>query len=317
MQNAITIHDTTVAPGREALIKLSAGRLPSGNLLQICTHVFHSRRPGPTVLVLGGVHGDEINGVAIVGQALREDLFSDLRCGTVIAIPLLNLYGFIHFSRELPDGKDVNRSFPGNSKGSLASRVARLLTQHILPHADLGVDFHSGGNGLYNYPQIRFSGDDPSSETLARAFGAPFLIAKRPIARSLRKAALRDKKPILVFEGGENHRHDPFATHKALEGLRRLLQAQGMVGGKAEPARCRLFRKTAWMRAPRAGMFYGAKAAGQRVRKGEPLGRIDDPQSRSSVTVFATRDGYCIGHRNSPVISQGDALFHLAYEMED
>lgn len=315
-QEPITINGITVEPGQRSLVRLPVGRLPSGNLIQIGVNVFHSEQAGPVLLVLGGVHGDEVNGVEIVRRTLRYGLFEKLLRGTVIAIPVLNLYGFINFSRDLHDGKDVNRSFPGTRRGSLASRVAYSLTKKVLPVVDFGVDFHTGGNGVYNYPQIRYTADHPESEQLARAFGAPFLLAKKPLARSLRKAALRAGKPILVFEGGENLRLDEYSTQRALEGLRRLLYSQGMTDEPGPPASCRSLSKTTWIRAPRAGMFRWSKGAGLRVRRGEPIGRISDPQGQVEVPVYATRDGYCIGHRNAPIVSQGDALFHIACQPE-
>lgn len=317
MQDPITINGKTIEAGRQEMVRLPVGRLPSGNLIQIGAHVFRSTEPGPVLLFLGGVHGDEVNGVEILRRALRQKLFENLTRGTVIAIPVLNLYGFINFSRDLHDGKDVNRSFPGSRRGSLASRVAQTLTKKILPSIDLGVDFHTGGNGIYNYPQIRYTAGDPLSEKLARSFAAPFLLAKKPIARSLRKSALREGKTILVFEGGENLRLDDFATQKALEGIQRLLFTQQMTDREPTAQPSRLFLKSIWMRAPRAGMFRWHKGAGQQVHKGEPLGKISDPQGQEETTVYATRDGYCVGHRNSPIVSQGDGLFHLAYEQRD
>ena len=223
MRELININGKKVALGEKEVIKLPVGSLPSGNKIQVHAYVYRSAAPGPTMLILGGVHGDEINGVETVRQAIASELFEDLERGSVIAIPLLNIYGFINFSREVPDGKDVNRSFPGNMTGSLASRVARVLTKKVLPHIDFGVDFHTGGRSHYNYPQIRFSKGDLIGEKLARAFAPPYLIANKPIQKSLRKVALELGKPILVFEGGENLRYDGFSIAKGLVGIRRVM----------------------------------------------------------------------------------------------
>jgi len=146
----IEINGTEVKAGEEKIIKLNVARLPSGTVISLRVHVFRSKKPGPTMLVMGGVHGDEINGVEIVRESIARKFYDQLETGTVIAIPLLNIYGFINFSRDASEGKDVNRSFPGSMMGSLASRVAATLTKKILPLVDFGVDFHTGGSARYN-----------------------------------------------------------------------------------------------------------------------------------------------------------------------
>ena len=311
----ITVHNTEIAPGQQEVVKLSVGRLPSGNLIRMQAHVYRSLRRGPVILVLAGVHGDEVNGVEIVRRTIRQGYFENLQCGTVIAIPILNLYGFINFSREVPDGKDINRSFPGNSQGSLASRVARILTKKILPLADIVVDFHTGGRSHYNYPQVRYTKGDLLSEKLARAFAPPYLVAKPTIPKSLRKVALERGKPTLVFEGGESLRYDGLSIEKGLAGIRRLLYAQEMIKEPGPvPEQVMDFGKTTWIRAPRAGMFLWYKCSGHQTYKGEVIGEINNPYGEGTVKVMASRDGYIIGHNNAPVVSQGDALFHLGYE---
>lgn len=310
----MVIHNTKIAPGTHAIVKIPVGELPSGNRISIQAHVFRSTKPGPTVLIQGGVHGDEINGVEIVRRALRDGMFDQLLCGTVIAIPLLNIYGFIHFSRDVPDGKDVNRSFPGSATGSLASRVARTLTKKILPFIDFGVDFHTGGRSYYNYPQIRYSREDADGERLARAFGAPLLLENKPLGKSLRKTAKELGKCILTFEGGESLRYDGLSIVTALDGLRRLLATEGMLPPFPPPLRPSLsFQQNGWIRAARAGMFLWSKCAGNPVVEGEPIGEINDPYGFNHFTIYAPRTGFIIGHNNATVVSQGDALFHLAY----
>ncbi|MEM1322111.1 MAG: succinylglutamate desuccinylase/aspartoacylase family protein [Bacteroidota bacterium] len=313
----IIINKKKVEPGQEELIKFNIARLPSGTIINLQAHVYRSEQPGPCMLVLGGVHGDEINGVEIVRRAIETEWFSQLQCGSVIAIPLLNIYGFINFSRDAAEGKDVNRSFPGNRRGSLASRVAYTVTKEILPLIDFGVDFHTGGSSRYNYPQIRFSIGDPQAEELARLFAAPYLIRKASLANSLRRIAMDKGKPIIVYEGGESLRYDGFSITKGLAGLQRLLQVHEMIPGTpAEPERMVMINKTSWVRAAQAGLFIWTQQSGARVSKGEPLGYLNDPHGSAEIPVLASRDGYIIGHNNAPVVSAGDALFHIGYKTE-
>jgi predicted deacylase len=309
------IKDVVIAPGEQAEVKLPVGQLPSGNLIPIRTQIFRAAQPGPTMLVMAGMHGDEINGVEIVRQALEEGLFEQLKCGNVIAIPVLNVYGFINFSRDVPDGKDVNRSFPGAAHGSLAARVAFTLHKYFLPLVDFVVDFHTGGRSNFNYPQIRYTRGHETAAALARVFNAPFTIAYTPIRKSLRKVAgAHFDLPVLVFEGGENLRYDGLSIEYGLRGLRQVLRHQGMLDGEVTPSTTLHFDKSRWVRAPRAGLFQWMKPSGHRVQKGEPLGFIHDPYGhRVTKYVNAPRAGYIIGHNNTPVVSQGDALFHIAF----
>lgn len=311
-----TIHHTAIAPGQRAAVKIPVARLPSGNLIYVHAEVYRSSAPGPSMLVVGGIHGDEANGIEIVRRAMAQGLFDPLAGGSVIAIPILNVYGFINFSRAVPDGKDVNRSFPGNLNGSLASRIARTLTKKILPWADFAVDFHTGGGATYNYPQVRFTPGDAAAAELVRAFGAPVSLHKLAIPKSFRRAAARQGKPVIVFEGGESLRYDEYAIQCGLDGLQRLLHAKGMSAAAGPPAPLvRHFEKTSWVRAPKAGMFLWEKCSGQDIRKGERLGEIHSPYGEWQQEVLAPQDGFLIGHNNAPVVSQGDALFHVGWEI--
>jgi predicted deacylase len=308
----LIINNEVVAPGEQTVIKLTIGKLPSGTRIFIHLHVYRSSAPGPTMLVLGGLHGDEINGVEIVRRGISSGLFSAVKAGSIIAIPLLNVHGFINFSREVPDGKDVNRSFPGTLSGSLASRVARTLTKKVLPSVDFVIDYHTGGGSRYNYPQIRFSKDDVQSEMLARYFGAPYIIQKGLISGTLRKVCKNMGIPVVVYEGGEALRFDGLSIDFGLDGLKRVMMAYDMYEDKDVPHGDFLFiQRTTWVRASQSGMFLWYKQSGQQVTKGEPLGQIGDPFGSKITVVRAPRDGHIIGHNNGCVVHQGDALFNL------
>jgi len=313
MNKDFVINGTTIKSGEEVTLRLPVGSLPSGNRIYIKAHVYRSEMPGPVMLALGGVHGDEVNGIEIVRKAVETGLFKNLLQGSVIAIPLLNIHGFIYYSRDVPDGKDVNRSFPGTLDGSLAARVARSLTKKILPLADFVLDFHTGGRNHYNHPQVRFTKGDKQSEELARLFGAPYMLSNSPISHSLRKVALEAKKPLLVYEGGENLRYDGFAIEHGLKGMKRVMISKGLIGGETEKAQTKLLRRSAWLRAPWAGIFHCYKPAGLRIIEGEPLGSINDPFGTEKVRIYAPRSGHILGHSNAPVVNQGDALFHIGY----
>lgn len=313
----LTINKETIQRGDSAIVRINIGKLPSGTRINLDAHVFSGVNAGPTVLMLGGVHGDEINGIEIIRNCLFRDRFEDLQFGTVIAIPIVNVHGFIHFSRDVPDGKDVNRSFPGSSVGSMASRIAKAITTNILPHVDYIIDLHTGGGNRYNYPQIRYTTSDTKAFELAKVFGAPYIVKKPVIAASLRKIAREMSIPIIVFEGGEAQRYDGLTIDVGVNGIMRVLQHLGMKEFETqEPSKMYHFSKTTWVRASMAGLFMWSKKSGEMVQANEVIGDINDPQGSLSVSVVANMNGFILGHNNSTVVNEGDALFHITYDYE-
>jgi hypothetical protein len=301
-----------VAPGKNQMIDFNIARLPSGTQIDLPVYVYRSKNPGPTVLLNGGLHGDEVNGIETIRRLIFDDYLKALDRGCVIAIPILNIYGFLNFSRQVPDGKDINRSFPGSSTGSLASRVAHFLTNKILPLADYGIDFHTGGASRHNYPQIRFDERDKASAKLAAVFAAPCQLVSPVIDKSLRKTARRKRIPMLVYEGGEAMRIDEFAIQEAIEGTQRVLHHLGMKSESTTQTYNQVVcKKSSWVRARSSGVFILNALSGQFVQKGGLLGTISDPFGHFKVRVKSPIDGFVVGHNNMPVINQGDALFHL------
>lgn len=310
----ININNTEIKPGEHQIVKMFIGKLPSGNKIYIYAHVYRSKNPGPTVLLLGGMHGDEFDGIEILRQFNRGFDHASLRCGSIIVIPVLNIYGFLNFSRDVPDGKDVNRSFPGLSSGSLASRVANSLTNKILPIVDIVIDIHTGGANRYNYPQIRLTKGDEQAMELSKAFNAPFTITKPAIPKSLRKIVKTQKKPILVYEGGEALRRDELAILFGLRGIKRVLNHLGMMTYEDTIDYPHIeLSGSSWRRAVQSGFFIPFKTSGESVKKGEVIGSIQDLYDDKDYDIKSLRDGFIIGNSHAPVVHQGDALFHIGY----
>jgi predicted deacylase len=310
------IHKTSISPGENTIVKIDVGRLPSDTRIQVTANIYRGINPGPTILLLAGVHGDEINGIESLRGLIEANVFKNVTNGNIVVVSLLNVYGFINFSREVPDGKDINRSFPGTSSGSLASRVAGVISKKILPNIDFAIDFHTGGASRYNYPQIRFTTKDEKSKHLAEAFKAPFTISKTTISSSFRKICKEMGIPAIVFEGGESVRLDGFSIEKAKEGILRTLSNLDMGDFPTLPINySRIFvKKTLWIRAPYSGIFIWSRQSGAFVQKNEVIGLIKDPYGQKTVQIFSKRPGYIIGHNNASVVNHGDALYNLAYD---
>ncbi len=310
-EQIMKIYNTTIKPGQNITIQIPVANLPSGTAINLFAHVYRSKHPGPTILLTGGVHGDEVNGIEIVRRAVREKMFNGLKKGAVIAVPLLNVYGFINFSRGFPDGKDVNRAFPGSKNGSLASMIAHAFTQEILPFADLALDFHTGGKSVYNFPQARYSLEDPESRVLANELNMPCTIESGLIAKSLRKTAYQKGIPMVVFEGGESLRIDELSISEGLRGLKNVLISRQMIGGEPKTIESLVLTNKMWIRANKSGIFSLEKKSGDFVEKGETLGKITNPYNTYQTKVTAKMKGFIFGHNNNPVVNSGDALFHI------
>ncbi|KQC30534.1 succinylglutamate desuccinylase/aspartoacylase family protein [Flagellimonas eckloniae] len=306
----IVINGETISPGENKLVKINIARLPTGTLIDIPVHVFNGKKAGPTVLLQAGLHGDEINGVETLRRLLQDSQFK-IKKGAVIVVPILNIFGFIHFSRDVPDGKDVNRSFPGSRTGSLASRIAYHYTNEILPQIDFGVDLHTGGGLRNNFPQIRFTLEDEKSKELALLFNAPFHFSSRLIAGSFRKTAFKMEKPIVVYEAGESMRFDEQSIKTGIQGVKNILIGCQMLSGKVPKKTSVRVEATRWIRASRAGMFIPAVKNGSAIAKDEVLGTITDTYAKKSKKIKAPFDGYVFCINNQAVVNQGDALFHI------
>lgn len=289
---------------------IPTARLPSGTVIEIPIFSYEATNEGPTLLLMAGMHGDEINGVEIMRRAITKKLYQ-VNAGRVILIPVFNVFGFINFSREVPDGKDVNRSFPGTKNGSLASQFAYFMMQEVVPHIDYGIDFHTGGKLINNYPQVRAMLDDPKNEALANAFAPPFIINSPFRDKSLRKEAGKLGKSILVYEAGESLKLRKPAIDEGLAGMKRVMKHLGMISEAPASNKSPItISKSTWSRASRSGLHYAQARNGQFVSKGDVLGVISDPYGEYERKIKATHDCYVLSINNNPVVNRGDALFH-------
>ncbi|HTJ50793.1 MAG TPA: succinylglutamate desuccinylase/aspartoacylase family protein [Cyclobacteriaceae bacterium] len=310
----VIIAGQELMPGESKEIDINIARLPSHTQIDTPIYAYRGYEDGPVLGLMAGMHGDEINGMEIVRKILELGL-NKVKRGTVICLPIVNVYGFLNYSRDVPDGKDINRSFPGNKNGSLASRVAFHLMQDVVPFIDVGVDFHTGGGMRTNYPQVRCVMKDEQNVILASAFSAPFTIDSPYRPSSLRQAAAKLNKRIIVFEGGESMRFDNYAINTGISGTIRLMKHLNMVDHAPEPKEAnRIIWHSSWVRAKQAGLFHTECLAGQVVEKGQEVGTITDPFGEFVERIKAPATGYIVGLNNNPVMNAGDALMHIGVD---
>lgn len=312
MPDSITISKQKIGLGEQRIVNLNIARLPTYTSIDLPVLVYRAPVDGPVLLLTGGLHGDEINGVEIVRRMIERELVVPDK-GTVIAIPIVNIYGFIQNSRGLPDGKDINRSFPGAKGGSLAKLLAYTLMKEIIPEIDYGIDFHTGGSARSNYPQIRCSFKIKKAEELAKVFGAPVMMHSSLISKSFRSAAHKKGKEILVYETGESLRYDEFGIEEGINGAKRIMKHLGMISEAPEPHKTKVFNNSTWIRTKNAGLFIPKAELGEELNKRQVLGLIKDPYGDLNSRVIAPKDGMVIGLNNCPVVNKGDALLHYAY----
>ncbi|MBI3511751.1 MAG: succinylglutamate desuccinylase/aspartoacylase family protein [Bacteroidetes bacterium] len=314
MGKPFTIQGQTISAGEHAQVVLNIYKLPTHTLIEIPVFVFNGKEPGPTVLFLAGMHGDEINGIEVVRQLIKRKDVQKPKRGCIVAIPVINIISFIAGTRDLPDGRDLNRCFPGSKSGSLGSRIAHDLMQSIIPQIDFGFDFHTGGAKISNYPQIRCVFDDKKNLELGKIF-APLMVLNAPFRENtLRLAASKLGKQILVFEGGESHRFDYDSVKEGMDGCVRVLNHYKMIKANVPQKKTVFLKKTTWLRAKSSGLFHTTKKYGVAVRKGELLGMICDPYGEVEHELHATQNGFVVGVNNQPVVNAGDALIHIGVE---
>lgn len=304
-----------VAPGERAIVDLPVADLYTHTRLTMPVHVVNGRRPGPTLFITGALHGDELNGVEIVKRVLGGPALQRLR-GCLLAAPIVNVFGFINRSRYLPDRRDLNRSFPGREKGSIAARLAYLVAREIVANSDFGIDLHTGAVDRANLPQIRANLDDPEVVRLAETFGTPVIIDANARDGTLRQFAAEKGVRVLVYEGGEALRFDELSIRAGVRGISRVLRALDMLPQRTGKSSTRIApmraNATTWIRAPSSGIIRTECRLGERVRAGQVLGVVSDPFGEVELEVPASGSGIVIGRSTSPLTHEGDALFHIA-----
>ena len=308
------IADQAVRPGTSADVSMPISELSSGTPVALNLRIVHGRKAGPVIFVSAAIHGDEIIGTEIIRRVVPK-INPKRMAGTIIFVPVVNVFGFTSHNRYLPDRRDLNRSFPGNPSGSLASQLAHIFQKQIIARCSLGIDIHSASMHRYNLPQIRIASGSPHLLELAMAFGAPAVIESPLREGSMRDIAKQEGVDMLLLEAGEALRFDEVSVRFGVSGILRVMRHLGMINTKrigkvpAQPARS---TRSTWLRAPRGGIARMQVTSGARVHAGDTVAIVSDVLGDDPHTVFSPVNGIVIGHSQLPVVNQGDALLHIA-----
>jgi len=315
MKDDLTILGTTIKAGSSHRLNFNKAKLYNATNVEVPVIIERSKKSGPVILIMAGLHGDEVNGIEVVRQIVARKL-NKPSTGTIICMPILNIFGFLNMKREFPDGRDLNRSFPGFKNGSLAGRFAYQFVNEILPQVDIVLDFHTGGAHRFNAPQLRIEADAVKAHELAQIFKPPFLIQAKRTKGTLRDTCSQLDKTYLLYEGGKSGISDKHVITEAVEGTLRVLHyLQVLRKDIVVPVLDRdmvIVSASKWMRASHSGMLHPKVACGTKVVKGEFIATITDPYGSFRHKVLAANDGYLINVNHSPMVYQGDAIFHIS-----
>jgi len=309
------IDGIAIKPGERLRINIDMGSIYDFTDVKMPVEVIRGKEDGPTIFISSTIHGDEINGIEIVRRLLARKELKKIR-GMLIAIPIVNIFGFNDRSRYLPDRRDLNRCFPGMKNGSLASQLAYKFIKEIVSKSDFGIDLHTGAFHRCNYPQVRCDVFDEITLDLANVFGAPVIINSNLRDGSLRSSVTQANIPMILFEAGEALRFDENNIKIGVEGILNVMNAIGMIKNYKKPRHKKTFvaLSSSWLRAPHSGIHNPHKKLGQHVKKGEVLGEVSNPFGDHKTLVKAHEDGVIIGISMLPLTNKGDALFHIACE---
>ncbi len=319
-KNILNILGNEIPLGCSKTINFNIAKLYTSTKVEIPIIIERSKNPGPTVLITAGIHGDEINGVEVVRQIIAKKINKPAK-GSVICIPVLNVFGFLNMDRFFPDGRDLNRVFPGTKNGSLASRFAYQFINDILPAADFCLDFHTGGASRFNAPHIRVDPKNEKLVALAKVFNAPFTLLSKNLDGSYRATCAKKGKDILLFEGGKSQNSSKEIAKEGVQGTMRILKHLDMLHTDFEAplqdTKSIIIQKSIWMRAKYSGLLHIKIPIGKHVAKGEVLATITDPYGKMRHEVKSNYEGYIINVNESPIVYKGDAIFRITRDLVD
>ncbi|MEH6503782.1 MAG: succinylglutamate desuccinylase/aspartoacylase family protein [Cycloclasticus sp.] len=312
MRAYFEINSETVQPGESKVVHLTLPGLHSETEVSMPVHVVHGKKNGPVLFLSAAVHGDEINGVEIIRRILSLNSIKHLK-GTLLAVPVVNVFGFDNHSRYLPDRRDLNRCFPGGGLGSLAGRLANIFMSEVVCRSDFGIDLHTAAIHRDNFPQIRADLKADRMDVVSRAFASPVLLHSAPPENSLRYAAEKAGVPVMVYEAGEALRFDEVSIRIGVQGILNVMRELGMLAkSRAKKIKPPVVLKSSnWIRASKSGILRAQAALGDLVVKGDVLGIISDPAGKAEAVIEATSEGIIIGRSNIPLVYEGEALFHI------
>jgi predicted deacylase len=310
---AVEIWGNTIEPGSKNKFPALSRRGFEASFLNMPVFVARGSKPGPTLCVTAAIHGDETNSVEIARRVF-SGIDATVLSGMMYMLPTVNADGFRSRNRQVTDGRDLNRSFPGNANGSVASLLAFFVFTELESRCDALIDLHTGSNLRSNYPQVRVDLESEASTELARQFGVGLILGGSAPEGSLRGEMLRAGIPAIIYEGGGPLLFQEEEVARGTEGVRNVMHYLGMAEKAGYVAlQPRIFERTRWVRVPRGqgGFFFPEQPLGAMVEEGMRLGHVVDPISDEEHAIIARHSGQIIGMSLPQPVLSGNPLFHI------
>ncbi len=307
------LNEQVIHPGERRTIMIDTPKLYDWTDTHMPVHVVHGKKAGPVLVVTATIHGDEINSVEIIRRLMKRKEIEEI-AGTLVTVPIVNMYGFISQSRYLPDRRDLNRFFPGSEKGSLALRLADILMKRVVSKATHLIDMHTGAVSRFNIPQVRGDMSYPGVREMAEAFNPLVIMEQAVLAGSIREAADKKGIPSILYEAGEALRFDELSITLGVEGILNVMHSLKMISesGVKPRAKAPTALESYWLRAPKSGVMLTSTHVGDQVNKDDWIATIANPVGVEEFAVKVPISGLVISKTNVPLVHAGTAVFHIA-----
>lgn len=315
MKNTIiTICNEAIQPGEKANLALQMPEQYSCAPLYMPIKVIHGKQAGPCLLIFATINGNEMNGLEVVNRLVNQIDPKDLK-GTLIAVPVLNVYGLTHYPKVLPSGLNLNHCFPGQSTGNYGERIAHIFTEELIKKADYCIELQTGAVNHNILPQIYCNFENQKTKELAKAFQTPVITNVLLNGNTLRQTTESLNIPLIVYQAGEAMRFDENAINLGLEGSKNIMRTVGMLSDEKPVTEFNpvFSQDEDWLIAHKGGIMHVHVELGQSISKGDILGTITDPFSSDlEEKIKATQDGIIVGINMTPIIHEGLSIFKVA-----
>lgn len=309
---AVEIADQRIAPGEMRRFSFLGERSFEGAFVDFPVFVARGSKPGPTLCVTSGIHGDEVNSVEIARRVFDATQPQELT-GTLVVLPSVNTLGFRTRQRNMMDRRDLNRAFPGSANGSVASIVAHNVFEGVVLGCTYLIDLHTGSNLRTNQPQVRVDADNARALELAHWFAVGMIITSAGPEGSIRREAGRRGIPTIIYEAGPPYVFLESEIERGVEGVRNVMSRLAMIDEPPSKAVSKVLVRSRWLRVPRGwgGIYLPRVQVGDHIAAGQLLATIADPLSAQVHELRAEIAGVVVGMALPQVVISGSALFHV------
>lgn len=298
-----------LAPGQVHRFWFTAGSNSIGQTWQVPVIVVRGSRPGPRLLVTAGIHGDELNGIAVIHRLARIDPAA--LAGTLVMVPGLNVPGLLAGTRAFSDGSNLNRVMPGEDTGAAARYARELWTGLLRPNADAAVDLHTQSRGTA-YVNFAFA-STPRTRRMAELVGPDIIKMDGGEKGTVENELTGDAVPTITFELGRPEVFDDASVARGVAGIENLMREMKMLVGNVRPTAPFVTNRIEPARTTTAGWMTLLVPLGGDVTRGQALATIADAFGTVLETVRAPASGRINTIATDPRREAGDMVARVVW----